>query len=81
MPGAGLIAHAQRESMQGDVAFVAAVAAFGQKLRGDPLLGDYRYDAIRQLAAVQRDYWRQGFARLVTLAEAAQRPAGSSPPR
>lgn len=66
---------------QGDVAFVAAVAAFGQKLRGDPLLGDYRYDAIRQLAAGQRDYWRQGFTRLVTLAEAAQRPAGSSPPR
>lgn len=31
----------------GDMAFATAVAAFGQKLRGDTYLGDYRFGDIR----------------------------------
>jgi Ca-activated chloride channel family protein len=56
----------------GDMAFVAAVAAYGQKLRGDALLGDYSFAQIGRLSGDQRDYWRQGFGRLVALAGDAQ---------
>lgn len=56
----------------GDMAFVAAVAAYGQKLRGDTLLGNYSFAQIGRLAGEQRDYWRQGFGRLVALAGDAQ---------
>lgn len=52
----------------GDMAFATAVAAFGQKLRGDPLLGDLTYARIAALADGQRDYYRQEFAKLVALA-------------
>ena len=53
----------------GDFAFATAVAAFGQKLRGDPLLADYSYAAIRRLAGRQRDFYRQEFTRLAALAD------------
>jgi Ca-activated chloride channel family protein len=59
-----------------DLAFVAAVAAYGQKLRGDPLLATYSYDRIGALAGRQGDFWRQEFGKLVTLA-GQQRPIGS----
>ena len=53
---------------RGDMAFATAVAAFGQKLRGDPLLGDLSYARIAALADGQRDYYRQEFAKLVSMA-------------
>ena len=54
---------------RGDFAFASAVAAFGQKLRGDPLLADYAYPQIAALAGPQRDFWRQEFLQLVMTAE------------
>ncbi|MDN3644810.1 VWA domain-containing protein [Pontixanthobacter aestiaquae] len=52
----------------GDFAFATAVAAFGQKLRKDDLLGDYDFDDIEKLAGNQRDFWRQEFKRLTDVA-------------
>ncbi|GAA0307123.1 VWA domain-containing protein [Sphingomonas oligophenolica] len=57
---------------QGDMAFATAVAAFGQKLRGDTRLGDIGYADIRRLAGSQSGYWRQEFVKLTELAEAGQ---------
>ena len=60
---------------QGDMAFATAVAAFGQKLRGDALLGRYAYHDIRRLAgAGATGFWRQEFVKLTELAD---RDAGS----
>ncbi|MBH1943262.1 von Willebrand factor type A domain-containing protein [Erythrobacter sp. YJ-T3-07] len=53
----------------GDFAFATSVAAFAQKLRGDTLLDDYDYAAIRALAGPQRDFYRQEFLKLVGVAE------------
>jgi Ca-activated chloride channel family protein len=55
----------------GDTAFAAAVAAFGQKLRGDPWLKDFGYADARRLAepVAGRDYWRSEFLRLVAIAD------------
>ncbi len=58
---------------QGDFAFAAAVAAFGQALRREKDLGDFdRHDIVR-LAGPQSDLRRQEFLRLVAL------PAAASP--
>nr|WP_053000399.1 VWA domain-containing protein [Sphingomonas sp. Y57] len=54
---------------RGDMAFVTAVAAFGQKLRGDAHLGGFGFADIRTLAAGQGDFWRQQFGKLTELAE------------
>lgn len=51
-----------------DMAFVTAVAAFGQKLRGDKYLGSYRYADIARLAGSPNGYWRQEFVRLTGMA-------------
>ncbi|AZI37048.1 vWA domain-containing protein [Caenibius tardaugens] len=51
-----------------DMAFAAAVAAFGQKLRGDPLLGTFSYADIGALAGKQTNFWRQEFIRLTGVA-------------
>ena len=53
----------------GDFAFAAAVAAFGQKLRGDKYLGRYGFADIRGLAGAPGSYWRQEFVRLTELAD------------
>jgi Ca-activated chloride channel family protein len=53
----------------GDMAFVTAVAAFGQKLRGDTYLGRYGLADARTLAGSQQGYWRQEFVRLTRLAD------------
>jgi Ca-activated chloride channel family protein len=58
----------------GDMAFATAVAAYGQKLKGDERIGRFGWDAISRLAGPARDYWRQEFLKLVDLA-AAQQPA------
>ena len=55
---------------RGDMAFATAVAAFGQKLRGDKYLNGYRFADIRTLAGTPDGYLRQEFLKLVRLAEA-----------
>ena len=52
----------------GDFAFATAVAAFGQKLRGDAMLNGFTHAQIAALAGPQNDFWRQEFVRLVGLA-------------
>lgn len=52
-----------------DFAFAAAVAAYGQKLRKDPMMDGYSYADIGKLAGPQRDFWRQEFKQLLTVAE------------
>jgi len=53
---------------RGDMAFAVAVAAFGQKLRGDKYLGDYGFRNIGWLSGQGGDYWRQEFRKLNDLA-------------
>ena len=48
-----------------DFRFAVSVAAFGQKLRGDPLLGSFGYPQIEALAGEPHDFWRQEFVKLV----------------
>ncbi len=55
---------------QGDMAFATAVAAFGQKLRGDKYLGSFTYADIRHLAGDQHGYLREEFVKLAGLASA-----------
>jgi Ca-activated chloride channel family protein len=61
-------------SPAGDSAFAAAVAGYGQLLRGDTNLGRFGFADVRRLAepAVGRNYWRQEFVRLTELAERRQ---------
>ena len=61
----------------GDMAFATAVAAFGQKLRGDKYLGDYRYADIRALAGDPKGLWRQQFVELTRLADRGGRTTGT----
>ncbi len=64
----------QPESERGDLDFAAAVAAFGQKLRGGDYLKGYSYDQIAALARQTRgpdaDGTRAEFIDLVELAKA-----------
>lgn len=55
---------------RGDMAFAVAVAAFGQKLRGDKYLGDYDFENIQKLSGNGGDFWRQEFRKLNDLAQA-----------
>ncbi len=64
---AALVAGAGQPA--GDMAFATAVAAFGQKLRGDKYLGAYGYRDIRALAGEPGGYWRQQFVKLTRLAD------------
>lgn len=57
-----------RQAMPRDFAFAAAVAAFGQSLRGDEMLNGFSHKEIVQLAGKQTDFWRQEFVRLVGVA-------------
>lgn len=72
---ARLIAEAR--APRGDTAFAAAVAAFGQRLRGDTRLGDFGFPEIRSLAEASGaldGHWRREFVELVSRAE-RQMPA------
>jgi len=71
----GLIASARAPS--GDSAFAAAVAAYGQLLRGDTNMGRFSFADARLLAsrANMDDYWREEFLGLTQLAQ-RQRFAG-----
>ena len=61
-------AFAKAAAPKGDFAFAAAVAAFGQVLRGDELMQGYSFDEIGALAGTQDNYWRQEFLQLNQLA-------------
>jgi Ca-activated chloride channel homolog len=52
-----------------DLAFVAAVAAYGQKLRGDKYLGYFSFADIRALAGQQKGYFREEFVKLTAIAQ------------
>jgi Ca-activated chloride channel family protein len=58
----------------GDMAFAAAVAAYGQKLEGDERVGGFGWAEVRGLAGQPQGYWRQEFLKLVDIA-AARQPA------
>ncbi len=66
---AGLIASARAPT--GDSAFAAAVAAYGQLLRGDTNLGRFSFADARLLASRANldDYWREEFLGLTQLAQ------------
>lgn len=68
----GLIASAA--APRGDMAFAVSVAAFGQKLRADPLLAGYDWKRVAALAGEQGDYSRAEFAKLVALAGSLAAP-------
>lgn len=53
---------------RGDFAFAAAVAAFGQVLRGDEMMMGFSHADIGALASKQDNFWRQEFLRLNELA-------------
>jgi Ca-activated chloride channel family protein len=65
-------AMARAASPTGDFAFAAAVAAFGQKLRGDEMMNGFDNADIAALAGRQEDFWRQEFVRLVGVAQSLQ---------
>ncbi len=62
---------------RGDMAFATAVAAFGQKLRGDKYLGGFSYADIRALAGHPSGYLRQEFVKLTQLVRTG--PGGTEP--
>ena len=72
---AGLIRSARAPT--GDSAFAAAVAAYGQLLRGDTNMGRFSFADARALAsrAHNADFWRREFVELTELAQ-RQRFAG-----
>lgn len=53
---------------KGDFAFAAAVAAYGQVLRGDELMQGFGFEEIGKLAGSQDNFWRQEFLQLNALA-------------
>jgi len=65
---------ASAASPRGDMAFAVAVAAYGQKLRGDPMLANYGWQQVSALAGESRDYSRAEFVKLVSLAGSLARP-------
>ncbi|WP_209348191.1 VWA domain-containing protein [Pontixanthobacter sp. CEM42] len=70
------IAMRNARAPRGDFAFATAVAAFGQKLRKDDLLGDYDFNDIEKLAGNQSDFWRQEFKRLTDVADSMDSQLG-----
>lgn len=70
---------AKAQGPEGDMAFVTAVAAYGQKLRGDKYLGDFGYQdnyRIAQNSPDNDDYWRDEFMTLVMRAQSLSQPGG-----
>jgi Ca-activated chloride channel family protein len=67
--GAGLVASARPP--EGDSAFAAAVAGYGQLLRGDATMGNFSFADARRLAERNAggNYWRREFVQLTQLAE------------
>ena len=71
-PAAAAAPGASHELMMptGDMAFVTAVAAFGQRLRGDKYLMGFGFSDIGALVGTSDNYWRTEFGKLVRLADA-----------
>ena len=71
--------HERIERAPLDVRFAAAVAAFGQLLRGSPYTGKFDYDDVIELARAARGEdrfgYRSEFLQLVRLARSAAQPA------
>lgn len=71
--------HERIERAPLDVRFAAAVAAFGQLLRGSPYTGKFDYDDVIELARAARGEdrfgYRSEFLQLVRLAQSAAQPA------
>jgi Ca-activated chloride channel family protein len=67
--------YTELNTIPGDIRFAAAVAAFGQLLRGDPYLKDFTFDNIIELAEPVRGRdkfgYRNEFLRLVRLAKSS----------
>ena len=63
---------------RGDFAFASAVAGFGQKLRGDPLLGGFSFAELASLAGRQDDFYRQEFIKLAGVASGMAAMNGGS---
>ena len=61
---------ARARDPRGDFAFAAAVAAYGQILRGDELMMGFTHDDVNELAGRQSNFWRQEFLELNALAGA-----------
>lgn len=59
------------QTPRGDMAFATAVAAFGQILRADPMLGDFGMPQVRALAGPQSNYLRAQFLELTRAEEGA----------
>ena len=59
---------------RGDMAFAVAVAAYGQKLRGDPMLAGFGWQQVSALAGDPGDFSRAEFVKLVSLAGSLARP-------
>jgi Ca-activated chloride channel family protein len=68
--------HEELKYVPGEARFAAAVAAFGQILRGDPYTKDFTYDDVLELAGSARgedDFgYRSEFLNLVRLAKTAR---------
>ncbi|MEP0393459.1 MAG: VWA domain-containing protein [Erythrobacter sp.] len=64
-------AFTRARAPRGDFAFAAAVAAYGQLLRGDELMMEFSHDDVGVLAGRQSNFWRQEFLELNALAGAA----------
>ncbi len=68
--------YSKLEDVPGEVRFAAAVAAFGQILRGDPYTNDFTFDDILTLAEPARGSdsfgYRSEFLNLVRLAKTAR---------
>ncbi len=70
------VLNAPTDQVTQDVVFSTAVASFGQLLRGDTRLGDWRFEDVLRLAQQGKGAdlfgYRSEFIRLVRLAETAQ---------
>jgi len=64
-------AFSRAQTPRGDFAFAAAVAAYGQLLRGDDMMMDFTHEDVGTLAGRQSNFWRQEFLELNALAGAA----------
>lgn len=78
-PVTGANEHERIEQAPLDVRFAAAVAGFGQLLRGSPYTGKFDYDQVVELARGARGEdrfgYRSEFLQLVRLAQSAAEPA------
>jgi Ca-activated chloride channel family protein len=77
-------AHATLAAAPADQRFAVAVAAFGQRLRGEPQVSDYSYADIATLANDARgadtDGYRAEFVKLVRMAESLDQAGATGRP-